>query len=160
MQCNVKVSPDCQAWQPPHLTILAPFKKALQIMINICQGYAADHDVIFNGQKSQFIVFRVRECKADNCYVMVNGNQLNNTSSAIHLGHRISSDDNECAISASVAQFWKAVNILRADFGTLYPYLQCKLFKQYCCSFYGAPLWSFNSYHKICIPWRKALRKI
>ena len=36
----------------------------------------------------------------------------------------------------SVAQFWKAFNILRADFGTLYPYLQCKLFKQYCCSFY------------------------
>ena len=142
------------------LTILAPSKKALQIMINICQGYAADHDVILYGPKSQFIVFRGRECKADNCYVMVNGNQLNNTSSAIHLGHRISSDDNECAISASVAQFWKAFNILRADFGTLYPYLQCKLFKQYCCSFYGAPLWSFNSYHKICVPWRKALRKI
>ena len=71
--------------------------------------------------------FRGRECKADNCYVMVNGIQLNNSSSAIHLGHRISSDDNECAISASVAQFWKAFNILRTDFGTLYPYLQCKL---------------------------------
>ena len=100
------------------LAILAPSKKALQIMINICQGYAADHDVIFNGPKSQFIVFRGRECKADNCDVMVNGIQLNNTSSAIHLGHRISSDDNECAISASVAQFWKAFNILRADFVT------------------------------------------
>ena len=61
------------------LTILAPSKKALQIMINICQGYAADHDVIFNGPKSQFIVFRGRECKADNCYVMVNGIQLNNS---------------------------------------------------------------------------------
>ena len=142
------------------LTILAPSKKALQIMINICQGYAADHDVIFNGPKSQFIVFRGRECKADNCHIMVNGIQLNNSSSAIHLGHRISSDDNESAISASVAQFWKAFNILRADFAILYPYLQCKLFKQYCCSFYGASLWSFNSYHKICIPWRKALRKI
>ena len=58
---------------------------------------------------------------------MVNGKQLNNISSAIHLGHSISSDDNECAISASVAQFWKAVHIFRADFGTLYRYLQCKL---------------------------------
>ena len=70
--------------------------------------YAADHDVIFNGPKSQFIVFRGRECKADNCHIMVNGIQLNNSCSAIHLGHRISSDDNESAISASVAQFWKA----------------------------------------------------
>ena len=26
-----------------------PSKKALQIMLDICQGYAAEHDVIFNG---------------------------------------------------------------------------------------------------------------
>ncbi|MBL0732344.1 MAG: hypothetical protein JJW03_05785 [Desulfosarcina sp.] len=34
------------------LTLLPPSKKALQIMTIICQGYASDHDVIFNGPKS------------------------------------------------------------------------------------------------------------
>ena len=53
-----------------------PSKKALQIMLDICQGYAAEHDVIFNGPKSQFIVFRGRDCTAANCYVVVSGNQL------------------------------------------------------------------------------------
>ncbi len=47
-----------------------------------------------------------------------------------------------------------------SEFGKTFPYVQCKLFKQYCCSCYGTPLCSFNSYHKVCIPWRKALRKI
>ena len=40
---------------------------------------------------------------ADNCYVVVNGNQLNNISSVVHLGHSISSNDNECTRSAAVA---------------------------------------------------------
>ncbi len=39
-------------------TLLAPSNKSLQIMINIFQGYASDHNVIFNGPKSQFIIFR------------------------------------------------------------------------------------------------------
>ncbi len=40
--------------------------------------------------------------------------------------------------------------------------MQCKLFKQYCCSFYGAPLWLLSSQgvSDACIAWRKALRKI
>ncbi len=40
--------------------------------------------------------------------------------------------------------------------------MQCKLFKQYCCSFYGAPLWLLSSQgvNDECIAWRKVLRKI
>ncbi len=36
------------------LTLIAPSRKALQTMISICEGYAADYDVIFNGPKSHF----------------------------------------------------------------------------------------------------------
>ncbi len=120
--------------------LIRPSKEALQIIINICQGYASDHEVIFNGLKRQCIIFRGRECKTENSYVLVNGEQLNNNSSAVHLGYSISADDSEYTISASVAQFWKSFNIARADFGKMYPYVQYKLFKQYCGSFYGAPL--------------------
>ncbi len=79
------------------LTLLAPSKKAFQIMI--CQGYASDYNVIFNGQKSQFIIFRGTECRTENSYVLVKDEQLNNISSAVHL----SAVDSEYTISASVA---------------------------------------------------------
>ncbi len=36
------------------LTLIAPSRKALQTMIGICEGYAADYDVIFSVPKSQF----------------------------------------------------------------------------------------------------------
>ncbi len=45
-----------------------------------------------------------------------------------------------------------------ANFSQSYFILKNKLFKQYCCSFYGAPLWSFNDFEKISVAWRKALR--
>ncbi len=36
-------------------------------------------------------------------------------------------------------------NLFRADFGHIHPYVQCKPFKQYCCSFHGAPIWLLTS---------------
>ncbi len=38
-------------------------------------------------------------------YVLVIGEQLNNISSVVQVGHSISTDDSECIISASLAQF-------------------------------------------------------
>ena len=31
------------------------------------------------------------------------------------------------------------------NFGHVYSFMKCKLLKQYCCSFYGAPLWILDS---------------
>ncbi len=39
------------------LTLIAPSRKSLHTMISISEGYAADYDVIFNGPKSQFLMF-------------------------------------------------------------------------------------------------------
>ena len=63
-------------------------------------------------------------------------------------------------IQAAYGQFWKSFNTFFADFGHVYPDIQCKLFNQFCCSFYGSQLWNFNDYSIICTAWRKALRKI
>ena len=60
---------------------------------------------------------------------------------------------------AANAQFWRSFNIFKADFGHIKSSLQCTLFKQYCCSFYGAPIWQLrsNAVMNICTSWRKAL---
>ena len=49
-----------------------------------------------------------------------------------------------------------------SDFGQLSYIVQCKLFNQYCCSFYGSPLWSIKStiVESMCVDWRKALRSL
>ncbi len=44
-------------------------------------------------------------------------------------------------------------------FGHIYSFIKCKLFQHYCCSCYGAPLWSLNSEaaDDICIACRKSI---
>ncbi len=54
----------------------------------------------------------------------------------------------------------KVLTFFSADFGPIYPFLQCRLFTQYCCSFYRATLWNFVHYNNICTAWIKALRKM
>ncbi len=62
---------------------------------------------------------------------------LKNTIKAFHLGHSLSNDDDDSIVNAAIAQFWRSFNLFSTDFGHISLYLQCKLFKQYCCSFYG-----------------------
>ncbi len=78
------------------------------------------------------------------------------------LGHAVSSNDKDSMITAVKASLWHVFNLFMSDFGHIYSFLKGQLFKQYCCSFYGAPLWYLKSdgVEAICVAWRKALRTI
>ncbi len=56
-------------------------------------------------------------------------------------------------IKAAESCFWKSFNLFMANFNQSYSIVKNKLFKQYCCSFYGAPLWSFNDFEQISVSW-------
>ena len=79
--------------------------------------------------------------------------------SATHLGHFISSADKNSIVKSAKSCFWRSFYIFMSDFGQLSYTVKCKLFNQYCCSFYGSPLWSLRStiVESMCV-WRKALR--
>ena len=49
-----------------------------------------------------------------------------------------------------------------SEFGHMNGFVKCRLFMRYCCSYYGAPLWSLYSagFDALCVAWRKALRCI
>ena len=100
------------------LTILAPSKKGLQLMIQTCEVFAKDFDIRFNGTKSQFLVCPVggNNC-SKKCSVIVNNTAVGNVDNAIHLGHHISANDRNSLVLAAKAQFWRSFNICNADFG-------------------------------------------
>ncbi len=47
-----------------------------------------------------------------------------------------------------------------ANFGCCYSVVKKKLFKQYCCFYYGEPWWSVYNYEPMCVAWRKTLKII
>ena len=51
---------------------------------------------------------------------------------------------------------------MMANHSSLQPTVLINLFKSYCCSFYGSPLWKFNSigFEKCYKSWNIAVRKL
>ncbi len=87
--------------------------------------------------------------------VYVNGEKIEHVTTAVHLGHRLSTTDKTSMITAAVSSFGKSFNIFMSNFGCCYSVVKNKLFKQYCCFFHSAPLWSAYNYERMCVTWRK-----
>ena len=144
------------------LTLLTPTRSGLKVLIDICQQYAHEYCVNFNGTKSRYLIFRGRNCKPYNRTVFFNDTKLYCAQDAVHLDHHISVVNKDSLVADATAKFWREYNMFMADFGHIKTNVKCNLFKQYCCSYYGAPLWDLHSKSvgTICTAWRKALRKL
>ena len=91
-------------------TLLAPTLSGLQVLIRICERYADEFDIKFNGAKSvgPIHVLGGRICKCNNRTVMVNGAEFHRVNATVHLG-----DDNDSLVSAAIGQFWILVRYIR-----------------------------------------------
>ena len=63
----------------------------------------------------------------------------------VHIGHHISTNDHDSLVSAATGQFWRGFNMFMADCSKIHSHIKCNLFKLYCCSYCGAPLWCLQS---------------
>ena len=127
------------------ITSLFPSMSGLRTLCKVCEEYATEFDATFNGKKSQLFFFRGRECVFSNLNIYVCGQLIDICDSATHLGHFISYTDKKSIVKSAKSCFWRSLNIFISDFGQLSYTVKCKLFKQYCCSFYGSPLRSLKS---------------
>ncbi len=91
----------------------------------------------FNGKKSKLLIFKGKGCKIGINKIEVNGGTIHSSAMATHLGHRTSVGDNDSM----------------PEFGGIYSFIKCKLFKQYWCSCYGSNLWPLTSKtcYNICV---------
>ena len=74
-------------------TLLAPCKSALSILISVCEDYATEYDIIFNGSKSKY--FKGRSSTIVPSEVLVNGEIVAISDKTVHLGHTICTADRE-----------------------------------------------------------------
>ena len=80
-----------------------------------------------------------------------------------HLGNYIDrnlNDSIDCTHKKYI--FIGQVNRLCANFDCLKFLVLVRLFKTYCCTFYGSQMWQINSQYinSVCISWNKGVRRI
>ncbi len=87
------------------VTLLCPTIKGLKKMIVICEQYATEFNIKFNGKKSKLLTFKDKGCKIGINKIEVNGDTIHSSKMAKHLGHTTSVSDKDSMISGAIASF-------------------------------------------------------
>ena len=130
-------------------------------MLSICKSFAAEYNITFNAKKTMCIKFGSPVTDYDKVYL--DGNLIKWVERIKHLGNTVNvklNDVNDC--DSKRCLFNASVNKLLGNYGGVQTNILCKLFRSYCCSFYGSQLWDLNSngFRSCCIQWNKAVRKL
>lgn len=141
------------------LLLLAPTRESLQHMISICEAYASEYDIKFNGLKSQLMVFG--KCSG-NISVCVSGENVKVVRQMKYLGNMISNCTYDPLITNVRNDFICKVNSFLANFSHVSSQVKNSLFQNYCFSLYGSNLCMLDhsSISQLSIAWRKAVRRI
>ena len=135
------------------LILLCPTVAGLSVMIKICEDYANEHDILFNGKKSKYLVFGPYKY---NHIVRVNNEIVERCEKAVHLGHVLhTGEKNDALIGDAMAKLNSSFHVFMSRFDSCNTTTKNKLFHQYCASMYGSQLWDLSKSDKIFSKWRK-----
>ena len=144
------------------IILLSPNVQGLKDMLKECEMYACCHNIKFNVQKSQIIVF---PCKAQSNIhpsLTISNELIPVVTKVKHLGHILCNNGGYLDESYIAGCFNRTVNMLLANFGSISSDILKKLFTHYCTNFYGVALCNVRSkgFNNLHILWRKAVKRI
>ena len=128
-------------------------------MLNICELYALEHDIVFNPGKTRCMHFHNGNLHPGSVYFMNNRLQFTETCSLLGINVL---PDFKADINAAVQQFnVKCISML-LDFKHLQCDVLSKLIGVYCLDVYGSQLWDYESGRAevFYVAWRKAMRRV
>lgn len=143
------------------LMLLVPTIRSLRRMIKVCEKYALDYNIQFNGSKSQLMIFGKGSNELD-ISIHVCGEKVEVVTEMKYLGFYLSNNVNDSLVKPVINDFNNKVNSFFAYFNNVQSEVKNVLFRQYCSSFYGYQVCAY--YHKdidnLYIAWRKAIRRV
>ena len=141
-------------------TLLAPSRGALKELYSICAKFAINFDLIFNTEKSFYMVFG----PGDPQYppIRVNGVLLYQVKKVKYLGNYVTSDTTNGLLENLTADFISRSNTIGSQFSKAMPSIKYMLFKTFSLSLYGCTLLDFSHYsiNSFYVAWRKSIRRL
>ena len=145
------------------IALLAPTRSAMQRLLDICQRFGLEHNLSFNPEKSECIIFG---SKYSNLDLYLNNKLIPIVNEVTYLGHKLFnskrySNDIFC-IDSVISDLKTRTNIILSHFKFLDIDSKIKIFNTNCSSFYGCILSNQenNSLDSLDRAWRVACRRI
>ena len=134
------------------LLLMAPTRRAMQAMLDKCEEYASDHNILFStdpdpSKSKTKCIFVCGDQKklAKPATLTLCGRDLPWVSTASHLGHELSETGNmEQDVKEKRATFISKSVEVRETFKFASPVEVVQAMKVYCSSFYGCMLWDLS----------------
>ena len=123
--------------------ILAPSASGLQRLLNICEQFAKENDLIYNVNKSYVMCIKAKQCKYSKVPKLYLCNEiLQYVNKYKYLGVYICDDFNDLQdIKRQLQAFYLKSNTLMRKFYMCNVETKKVLFNAYCTNFYGSCLW-------------------
>ena len=124
------------------LILLSPTVYGLEVMIIICENYAKEHSILFNGSKSKYLIFGKYLTRYNfNPIIKVNNEIVPRCDRAVHLGHLLDTDKtNRTLVEDAISNFNKSYHGFMSRFGS------CKVQPKINCSTSSLQLCMDHSY--------------
>ena len=142
--CYVNSEPINHLFYADDSVILAPTPQALQKLLEICENYAKDVELLFNTKKSFCMAIMPKWLK-DLQYpsIKLDGNVLQFVSDHKYLGILLNKDVyDDLDIKQQVRDTYAKGNMLISKFRKCDTNVKVKLFKTFCSNIYGCNLWT------------------
>ena len=134
------------------IVLLAPTRYSLSRVLKECELFSEEYSLIFNANKSNYIVF---PHVGDNVSTIIDfiNNEIASSDCSIHLGR---------VQSSGLLLFNRKINVLLSSFYNVCTDCLYKIFISICMSLYGCRLWdvSHRYNNKFYVSWRKAIRRM
>ncbi|XP_053615263.1 uncharacterized protein LOC128678044 [Plodia interpunctella] len=127
------------------MVLLSPTVRALRELLGLCEQYARQHGLLYNINKSEFMVFKAAggRCPVSVPDIKLNGQCLKRVYSFKYLGHIV---DDRLRDQADIERERRALavrcNMLARRFARCSQQVKASLFKAYCQVFYTCSLWA------------------
>ena len=145
------------------IVLMSPSAGALQCMLNVCEEFAAEADLLFNCEKTFGMCITNQGQKYSQPSLFLNKSQLTFVDKVKYLGHVITSclyDDSD--IDRQIRSLYCRSNMLVKKFGKCSDFVKCFLFKSFCSNMYCCSLWSKNHLyksHRLYVTYNNAIRR-
>ena len=132
------------------LVLLSPSHRGLQELLETCEKFAREHDIIFNTKKSVVMIRRSKLLKSAVIQPFKLCNEvLNEVTETKYLGYYLTADGKDDRdMTRACRQLYAQGNSLVRKFHMCTEKVKIKLFTTYCSQFYCAHLWQYREFEK------------
>ena len=135
----------------------------MQQLLSICDIYAKEHDLLYNGGKSYSLCFKPKCSTFNRPTFTLNHLNIPNVNQSKYLGIVINETNCNPDLKRQMCKLYANINMLIRKFTKCSPDVKCFLFKSYCSNLYCSILWydcSKTALKNLRIAYNNSLRKL